>query len=51
MMAALFFLFVIDMLLIWKGLRVPAIVLGLVTLLLCLAMFSYHATDVLQIML
>jgi len=44
MMAALFLLFLICLFLIFKGKKRPAIVLTLVTLVLCLFMFIHHIT-------
>jgi hypothetical protein len=51
MMAGLFFIFVVNMLLVWRGLRKPAIILAIVNLLLCLAMLWHHVTTKIDIML
>jgi predicted branched-subunit amino acid permease len=44
MMAALFLLFLISQFLIFRGKKRPAIVLALVTLVLCLFMYIHHIT-------
>jgi Family of unknown function (DUF5993) len=51
MMAALYLIFVIDMVLLFEGYRKTAIILTLINLLLCLAMFWHHVTDKLTILL
>jgi hypothetical protein len=51
MMAALFLLFVIAMILIWVNRQREALILCLITLLLTLAMFWYHVSDILDIRL
>jgi fatty acid desaturase len=51
MMAGLFLLFFICMVLIFKQKRNEAIILTLVTLVLCLMMFMHHATDIIPIRL
>jgi hypothetical protein len=50
-MAFLFLIFTIAILLLWAGYRRTALVLTLINLLLCLAMFWHHVTDKLQILL
>ncbi len=51
MMAALFAIFALAILLAWLGLRTAAVVVALLNLALCLGMFWYHATTVLQVRL
>jgi hypothetical protein len=50
-MSGLFLLFVVAIALIGFGFRKAALLLALINLLLCLAMFWHHITDVLQIAL
>jgi len=50
-MAALFLIFTLAIILMGFGLRKPAMILIFINLLLCLAMFWHHVTDVLQISL
>lgn len=50
-MSALFLIFVIVIALIGLGYRKAAMVLTLINIALCLAMFWHHITDVLHIML
>jgi Family of unknown function (DUF5993) len=51
MMAGLFLLYVFVMLLLWFGQRKAAMILGIINLILILAMFWYHVTDVVNISL
>lgn len=50
-MALLFLLFTIAIMFAWTGYRRTALVLVLINLFLCLAMFAYHVTDKLNILL
>lgn len=50
-MALLFLVFATAIVLAWKGFRKTALILVLINLLLCLAMFTYHVTDKLNIIL
>ncbi len=49
MMVGLFFLFLVTQLFAFFGRRTYAITLGLITILLCIAMFIHHATSTLNI--
>lgn len=51
MMAALFLVFAISMVFVWKGQRRVAFVIALFNLVLCVLMLWHHATTVLQIVL
>jgi hypothetical protein len=51
MMAALFLVFVIALITLFLGYRKAAIILTIVNLILCLAMFWHHVTDKLKILL
>lgn len=51
MMAALFLLFALVIIFIWKKWSKEAIILTMVTLVLCAFMFLYHATSKLGILL
>ena len=50
-MALLFLVFATAIVLAWNGFRNTALILVLINLLLCLAMFAYHVTDKLNIIL
>lgn len=50
-MAGLFLVFTIAIVLLGLGLRKAALILAFINLLLCLAMFWHHITDVLNISL
>lgn len=50
-MAFLFLIFTIAIWLLWSGQRKAALIVALINLVLCLAMFWHHATDTLKILL
>lgn len=50
-MTFLFLIFTIAIVLLWAGYRKTALMIALINILLCLAMFWYHVTDKLKIML
>lgn len=50
-MAILFLIFTVAIALMGFGMRKAALIIVLINLLLCLAMFWHHVTDVLKIML
>lgn len=50
-MSILFLIFAFVIILIGFGFRKTALILALINLLLCLAMFWHHVTDALQILL
>jgi hypothetical protein len=49
MMASLFLLFVIDMVLAWRGERAASMVLFFITFILCALMFWHHISEPLNI--
>jgi hypothetical protein len=51
MMAALFLFWAVTFALAGQGRRKPALVVGLISLALCLAMFRYHTTDAIRLSL